>query len=42
MAAALEALLVEASAVVDGVELMNSVLRPEGPGYQRVHRERLS
>lgn len=42
MAAALEALPVEASAVVDGVELMNSVLRPEGPGYQRIHRERLS
>ena len=42
MAAVLEALLVEASAVVDGVELMNSVLRPGGPGYQRVHGERLS
>lgn len=42
MAAALEELPVEASAIVDGVELMNSVLRPEGPGYQRVHRERLS
>jgi len=42
MAGTLEGLPVEASAVVDGVELMNSVLRPGGAGYERVHRERLS
>jgi 2'-5' RNA ligase len=42
MAGVLEGLPVEASAVVDGVELMKSVLRPDGAVYQRVHRERLS
>lgn len=42
LAGVLEALPVEASAVVDGVELMKSVSHPGGTGYQRVHRERLS
>ena len=42
MAAALEGLRVEAVAVVDGVELVKSVLRPDGAAYERVHRERLS
>lgn len=42
MAAALEELAVEASALLDGVELMKSVLRPNGAVYHRVHRERLS
>lgn len=42
MAAALEGLAVEASALLDGVELMKSVLRPNGAVYHRVHRERLS
>jgi 2'-5' RNA ligase len=41
LAGALEELSVEASAVVDGVELMQSVSHPGGTGYQRVHRERL-
>ena len=41
-AAALEAMAVEASAVLDGVDLMKSVLRPDGAVYHRVHRERLS
>lgn len=39
---ALEALPVEGSAVIDGVDLMKSVLRPDGAVYQRIHRERLS
>lgn len=33
---------VEASAVLDGVDLIQSVLRPDGAVYQSVHRERLS
>jgi 2'-5' RNA ligase len=39
---ALGGLSVEAAAVVDGVDLMRSVLRPDGAVYQSVHRERLS
>ncbi|HJQ66203.1 MAG TPA: RNA 2',3'-cyclic phosphodiesterase [Gemmatimonadales bacterium] len=39
---ALETLPVDGSAVVDGVDLMKSVLRPDGAVYERVHRERLS
>jgi RNA 2',3'-cyclic 3'-phosphodiesterase len=35
-------LAIDAAAVVDGVDLMQSVLRPVGAVYQRVHRERLS
>ncbi len=42
MADALEGLPVDAIAVVDGVELIMSVLRPDGVGYERVHREQLS
>jgi len=42
VAEALNDLAVEASAVLDGVDLMKSVLRPDGAVYQRVHRERLS
>ena len=38
---AMEGLAVEAAAVLDGVDLMRSVLRPDGAVYQRVHRERL-
>jgi len=38
---ALGGLAVEATAVLDGVDLMRSVLRPDGAVYQRVHRERL-
>jgi hypothetical protein len=38
---ALGGLAVEAAAVLDGVDLMRSVLRPDGAVYQRVHRERL-
>jgi 2'-5' RNA ligase len=32
----------EITTVVDGVDLMESMLRPAGPVYQRAHRERLS
>jgi RNA 2',3'-cyclic 3'-phosphodiesterase len=39
---ALAALPVEATGVLDGVDLMESVLRPGGAVYQQVHRERLS
>lgn len=39
---ALRGLSVEAGAVVNGVDLMRSVLRPDGAVYQSVHRERLS
>ena len=42
IAEALEGLALEASAVLEGVDLMKSVLRPDGAVYQRVHRERLS
>jgi len=42
VASALDALPVEGSAVVEGVDLLHSVLRPDGAVYQRVHRERLS
>jgi len=38
---ALGDLAVEAAAVLDGVDLMRSVLRPDGLVYQRVHREQL-
>jgi 2'-5' RNA ligase len=38
---ALGGLAVEAAAVLDGVDLMRSTLRPDGAVYQRVHRERL-
>jgi 2'-5' RNA ligase len=38
---ALGGLAVEAEAVLDGVDLMRSVLGPDGAVYQRVHRERL-
>lgn len=41
VAESLEGLAVEAAAVLDGVDLMRSVLRPDGAVYQRVHRERL-
>jgi 2'-5' RNA ligase len=36
------ALAVESAAVVDGVDLVQSLLRPVGAVYQRIHRERLS
>lgn len=42
VAEALAHLPVEATALLDGVDLMQSVLRPEGAVYHRVHRERLS
>jgi 2'-5' RNA ligase len=35
-------LSVESAAVVDGVDLVQSLLRPAGAVYERVHRERLS
>ena len=35
-------LALAAATVVDGVDLMESVLRPAGAVYQRAHRERLS
>jgi 2'-5' RNA ligase len=38
---ALETLPVEATCILDGVDLMKSTLRPDGAVYQRVHRERL-
>jgi 2'-5' RNA ligase len=38
---ALANLAVEAAALLDGVDLMRSVLRPDGAVYERVHRERL-
>jgi 2'-5' RNA ligase len=38
---ALADLVVEAAALLDGVDLMRSVLRPDGAVYERVHRERL-
>jgi 2'-5' RNA ligase len=38
----LDSLAVAAATVVDGVDLMESVLRPAGAVYQRAHRERLS
>jgi 2'-5' RNA ligase len=37
----LESLPVEAVALLDGVDLMGSVLRPDGAVYHRIHRERL-
>ncbi|MGH7539181.1 MAG: RNA 2',3'-cyclic phosphodiesterase [Gemmatimonadales bacterium] len=37
----LASLVVEASAVIDGADLLRSQLRPDGAVYQRVHRERL-
>lgn len=42
IASALEGVALETSAVLDGVDLMRSVLRPDGAVYHRVHRERLS
>ena len=41
VAESLEGLAVEATALLDGVDLMCSVLRPDGAVYERVHRERL-
>jgi len=38
----LENLAVEAAGLLDHVELVQSVLREEGPVYHRIHRERLS
>jgi len=38
----LDGLAVTAATVIDGVDLMESVLRPAGAVYQRAHRERLS
>jgi RNA 2',3'-cyclic 3'-phosphodiesterase len=35
-------LAVDSAAIVDGVDLVQSLLRPVGAVYQRIHRERLS
>ena len=39
---ALDALQVDASTLLDGVDLVQSTLRADGVVYQKVHRERLS
>ena len=38
----IEGIAVEATAVIDGVDLLRSELRRDGSVYHRVHRERLS
>ena len=42
MAEALESIALEVSAVIDGVDLMHSMLGPGGPAYKGIRRERLS